>query len=196
MNIIELKRKEYQDYELVFEYETDEHYAVIVSKTDIGYKLELKREKLKETLKKRFVENLFQRYLARPSVYAIEEDGKPAAIIEVDREFWNNRMKITDLVVLPGYRRKGYGKALVDKAKEIAKKESFRALFLDTHTCNTKAIDFYLAQGFDFCGIDTSFYSNTDVKRKEVWIELAYLFDDERSMEWNYETHKPNLLPK
>jgi ribosomal protein S18 acetylase RimI-like enzyme len=196
MKVIELKRKQYQDYELVFEYETDEHYAVSAVKNDRGFSFELKREKLGETLKKRFTENLFQRYLVKPSVYAIEEDGKPVAFLEIDREYWNNRLRITDLAVLPGYRRKGYGRALVDKAKEIAKKENFRAIFLDTHTCNVKAIDFYLAQGFDFCGIDTSFYSNTDISRKEVWIELAYLFDDPRSMEWHYETHFRSKLPK
>ena len=191
-----MKRKQYQDFELVFEYETDDHYAVSVVKTDLGFSLELKKEKLSEAVKKRFSENLFQRYLANPSVYAIEEDRKPIAFLEIDREFWNNRLRITDLVVLPEYRRKGCGKMLVDKAKEIAVKENFRAVFLDTHTCNTKAIDFYLSQGFDFCGIDTSYYSNTDIDRKEVWIELAYLFQDQRSKEWNYETHRQNQLPK
>ena len=140
-------------------------------------------------MKKRFAENLFQRYLVNPSVYAVEEDGRPVAFLEIDREFWNNRLRITDLAVLPEFRRKGYGKVLVEKAIEIAREESFRAVFLDTHTCNTKTIDFYLAQGFDFCGIDTSYYSNTDIDRKEVWIELAYLFDDPRSREWHYESH-------
>lgn len=193
MEVVELKRKQYQDYELVFEYETDEHFAVSVMRTDNGFSLDIKREKLGKTVKKRFAENLFQSYLVKPGVYAVEEDGKPVAFLEVDREFWNNRLRITDLAVYPEYRRRGYGKALVDKAKEIARKEKFRAVFLDTHTCNTKAIDFYLSQGFEFCGIDTSYYSNTDIARKEVWIELAFLFDDPASMEWNYETHKPRF---
>jgi ribosomal protein S18 acetylase RimI-like enzyme len=193
MKVIELKRKQYQDYELVFEYETDEHYAVNVIKSDNGFSIDIKREKLGETIKKRFTENLFQRYLAKPSVLAIEEDGTPVAFLEIDREFWNNRLRITDLAVLPEYRRKGYGRRLVEEAKEIAKREGFRAIFLDTHTCNTKAIDFYLAQGFEFCGLDTSYYSNTDIDRKEVFIEMAFLFDDQKSREWHYETHRPNM---
>ena len=196
MKVIELKKQQYQDFELVFEYETDEHYAVSIVKNESGFSIGLKREKIGETLKKRFVENLFQQYLVKPSVFAIVEEAKPIAFLEIDREFWNNRLRITDLVVLPEYRRKGYGKLLVEKAIEIAKKEKFRAVFLDTHTCNTKAIDFYLAQGFDFCGIDTSYYSNTDVDRKEMWIELAYLFDDKESNEWHYETFLQSRLLK
>lgn len=187
VKIVELNRKQYQDYELVFEYETDEHYAVCVNSTDGGFAVELKREKLPGTVKKRFVENLFQRYLARPSVYAVEEDGEPQAFMEVDREFWIKRLRITDLVVLPEYRRRGYGAMLIDKAKEIASKENFRAIFLDTHSCNVGAIDFYLSQGFTLGALDTTFYSNHDIDRKEVWIGMVYLLDNEAGRTWQYE---------
>ncbi len=190
MDIIELKRKQYQDYEVIFEYQTDQHYAVNAVKTDNGFLIDIKKEKLGQLINKRFSENLFQRYLAKPSVYAIMEDDKPVAIIEFDREFWINRLRITDLVVLTEYRHRGYGAGLVEKAKEVAQKEGFRALFLDTHSCNTGAIDFYLAQGFEFCGIDLNFYSNTDIERKEVWLSLTCRFTDIESMEWNYEAHR------
>jgi hypothetical protein len=36
MKVIEVKRKQYQEYELVFEYMTDEHYSVNVVKMDNG----------------------------------------------------------------------------------------------------------------------------------------------------------------
>lgn len=174
---------------MVFDYETDEHFAVHAECTLTGYTFSLQREKLPERLQKRFVEHLFQHYLADPEAYGVEEDGKLAAIIEWDREFWNNRLKITDLVVLPEYRRRGFGAVLVGTAKEVAKTEGFRAVCLDTHSCNTPAIDFYLAQGFQFTGLDTTYYSNTDIDRKEVMLQLVYPFTDEASMEWHYETH-------
>jgi ribosomal protein S18 acetylase RimI-like enzyme len=187
--VIQLTREKYKDYPLVFEYETNEHFAVRSVKTAEGYSFQLVRERLPEPIKKRFVEHLFQHYLVDPEAYGIEEDGKLAAIIEIDREFWDGRLKITDLVVLPEYRRKGYGAMLVDKAKESAKAEAFRAIYLDTHSCNVPAIDFYLAQGFHFCGLDTTYYSNTDIERKEVMLQLVYPFTDPASMEWHYETH-------
>jgi ribosomal protein S18 acetylase RimI-like enzyme len=186
MDIIELKRKQYQDYELDFEYDTEEHYAVCVNSTGGGFAIELRREKMGGTVHKRFSENLFQRYLVKPSAYAVMDGGKPVAILEIDREFWNKRLKITDLVVLPEHRRKGYGAALVAKAKQIAALEGWRAVFLDTHSCNVKAIDFYLSQGFALGGIDTTYYSNTDIDRREVWIELVHLLDNPAANAWHY----------
>lgn len=188
MEIVELKRKEWKDYELVFEYETGEHYAVRINRTDGGFAIELKREKLPEKITKRFAENLFQHYLVNPRVFAVMENGKPAAFMEVDPEFWVKRLRITDLLVLPEYRRRGYGSALVGKAKEIAGREGFRAVFLDTHSCNVGAIDFYLKQGFTLGGLDTTYYSNFDIERGEVWIELVYLLDNEVGKTWRYES--------
>ncbi len=187
VDIVELSRKEYQDYELVFEYDTAEHYAVEVRQEELSFTVALRRLPLPEPQHKRFVEYLFQRYLARPSAYAILKDGKPAAIIEIDREFWSKRMRIADLVVWPEYRRRGYGAALLGQALSIARAEGFRAVYLDTHSCNVDAIDFYLSQGFVLGGLDTTYYSNRDVERGEVYIEMAYIFDDERSMNWRYQ---------
>lgn len=137
-------------------------------------------------MRKRFAENLFQRYLARPSAYAIVEGGVPAAILEVDREFWSQRLRIADLVVRPEYRRRGYGAALLRHALRIGREEGFRAVHLDTHSCNVGAIDFYLSQGFALGGLDTTYYSNRDIERGEVYIGMVYVFQDERSMGWAY----------
>jgi ribosomal protein S18 acetylase RimI-like enzyme len=113
-------------------------------------------------------------------------DGKPVAFMEVDPEFWVKRLRITDLLVLPEHRRRGYGAALVQRAREIADREGFRAVSLDTHSCNVGAIDFYITQGFTFGGLDTTYYSNFDIERGEVWIELVYILDNEIGRTWHY----------
>lgn len=138
-------------------------------------------------MKKRFVEYLYQPYLARPSAFAVVVDGEPAAFLEIDREFWIKRLRITDLLVLPGHRRMGYATMLVDKAKELAGQENFRAIFLDTHSCNTGAIDFYLSQGFTLGAVDTTYYSNHDMDRGEVWIGMVYLLNNDAARNWRYE---------
>lgn len=186
MEIVELKRSQYKDYELVFEYETSEQYAVSMTRTKSGFTLELKKEKLPGPTKKSFSENLFQHYLARPSVFAAMMDGKPAAFMEIDREYWIRRLRITDLLVKPGHRRQGLGAALIEKAKEIAEAENFRAIFLDTHSCNVNAIDFYLSQGFTLGGLDTTYYSNHDMERGEVWVGMVYLLNNEAGRTWCY----------
>lgn len=186
MEIVELKRSQYKDYELVFEYETSEQYVVSVDRTESGFAVEMRKEKLPGPTTKSFSENLFQHYLARPSVFGAMLDGKPAAFMEIDREYWIRRLRITDLLVKPGHRRQGLGAALIQKAKQIAEAEGFRAIFLDTHSCNVNAIDFYLSQGFTLGGLDTTYYSNHDVERGEVWIGLVYLLDNEAARNWRY----------
>lgn len=186
MDIVELNRKEYQDYELVFEYDTAEHYAVEVLREGRDFTVTLRRQPLSAPQHKRFVENLFQRYLARPAAFAILEGDVPVAIIEIDREFWLKRLRITDLVVQPAFRRRGYGAALLRHVLQVARTEGFRAVYLDTHSCNVGAIDFYLSQGFMLGGLDTTYYSNRDIERGEVYIEMVHAFDDEKSMSWKY----------
>ena len=43
----------------------------------------------------------------------------------------------------------------MDKAKEIAVQQKRRAIILETQSCNTDAIEFYLHQGFELIGLDT-----------------------------------------
>ena len=188
MRVIELSQKKFQDYELVFEYETNEQYAVCLNQNADGFLIELRRQRLPEPICKRFSERLFQRYLAKPSVYAIEVEGNPVAFLELDREFWINRLRVTDLMVLPEHRRRGYASMLMDKAKEVAQAENFRAIFLDTHSCNVGAIDFYLSQGFTLGALDTTYYSNTDVERGEVWIGLVYESNTDSARNWRYQS--------
>jgi len=45
---------------------------------------------------------------------------------------------------------------------------------LETQSCNTNAIGFYLHEGFTLIGFDLCCYSNRDPERKEVRIELGY----------------------
>ena len=76
-------------------------------------------------------------------------------------------------------RGKGLGKRLMDKAKEVAKKQKRRAIILETQSCNTNAIGFYLHQGFELIGFDTCCYTNNDIGRREVRINLGFFFNRE-----------------
>ena len=82
-------------------------------------------------------------------------------------------------VVSDGLRGKGIGKRLMDKAKEVALSQKRRAIILETQSCNTNAIGFYLHQGFELIGFDTCCYTNNDIGRREVRINLGYFFHRE-----------------
>lgn len=103
------------------------------------------------------------------------------ACIEVCPEEWSNRLIVTELWVSDELRNKGIGKRLMNKAKEIAINQKRRAVILETQSCNTNAIGFYLHEGFELIGFDTCCYTNNDMKRREVRINMGYFFYRENS---------------
>ena len=124
-----------------------------------------------------FPDSLYQEHWENAEAFGIVgEDGDLLACIEVCPEEWSNRLMVTELWVSDGLRRQGIGKRLMDKAKEIAAGQNRRAVILETQSCNTNAIDFYLHEGFELIGFDTCCYTNNDIGRREVRINLGYFF--------------------
>ena len=127
-----------------------------------------------------FPDSLYQDHWEGAEAYGIvSEAGELAACIEVCPEEWSNRLMVTELWVSDALRGKGIGKRLMDKAKEIALRQKRRAIILETQSCNTHAIGFYLHQGFELIGFDTCCYTNNDIGRREVRIDLGYFFHRE-----------------
>ena len=127
-----------------------------------------------------FPDRLYQPYWENAEAYgAVDDDGSLLACIEVCPEEWSNRMIVTELWVSEQLRGMGVGHRLMEKAKEIARGQGRRVLFLETQSCNTKAIGFYLHEGFELIGFDTCCYTNDDIGRREVRINLGYFFHRE-----------------
>ena len=124
-----------------------------------------------------FPDSLYQEHWENAEAFGIvSEDGDLLACIEVCPEEWSNRLMVTELWVSDGLRHQGIGKRLMDKAKEIAVSQNRRAIILETQSCNTNAIGFYLHEGFELIGLDTCCYTNNDIGRREVRINLGYFF--------------------
>ncbi len=124
-----------------------------------------------------FPDSLYQEHWENAEAFGIvSEDGDLLACIEVCPEEWSNRLMVTELWVSDGLRHQGIGKRLMDKAKAIAASQHRRAVILETQSCNTNAIGFYLHEGFELIGLDTCCYTNNDIGRREVRINLGYFF--------------------
>ena len=127
-----------------------------------------------------FPDKLYQDYWEKAEAFGVAGDGgKLLACIEVCPEEWSNRLMVTELWISEELRGKGIGKRLMDKAKEVAAAQKRRAIILETQSCNTNAIGFYLSQGFELIGFDTCCYTNNDIGRHEVRINLGYFFNRE-----------------
>ncbi|MBO4506967.1 MAG: GNAT family N-acetyltransferase [Lachnospiraceae bacterium] len=127
-----------------------------------------------------FPDSLYQDHWENAeAIGVVSDDGKLLACIEVCPEEWSNRLLVTELWVSDELQGKGLGKQLMDRAKEVAAAQNRRAIILETQSCNTKAIGFYLHQGFELIGFDTCCYTNNDIGRREVRFNLGYFFHRE-----------------
>ena len=127
-----------------------------------------------------FPDSLYQDHWEKAEAFGVvSDDGKLLACIEVCPEEWSNRLLVTELWVSDELQGKGLGKQLMDRAKEVAAAQNRRAIILETQSCNTKAIGFYLHQGFELIGFDTCCYTNNDIGRHEIRFDLGYFFHRE-----------------
>lgn len=175
MEIIALDKDEYKGFKLEFKYTTEYYYDIIIDPNKI-FSIELIKKPFGKELDKGFTGKLYEDYLEDPSAFSLNNNEEVLGYIEVDREAWNNRLRITEILILNKFRGKGYGTILINKAKEIAAKEEFREIILETQSCNSKAIEFYIKNKFKINGIDLSSYTNDDVEKKEVRLEMVYRF--------------------
>lgn len=58
-------------------------------------------------------------------------------------------------------------------AIKIAKDKGSRMLIVETQTCNVPATRFYVKFGFELIGFDSATYSNEDIEKREVRLELG-----------------------
>jgi len=179
--IVQLEQKEWQDYELSFHYISEHYYDVNIDHTKDGIHVAFIKQKFPIPYEKVPDEHdkLFQSWWVDIKSWGIIDDGKLIAAIETSVEEWGNRLRVTEFWVNDAYRRQGIASALMDKAIERAKSENRRAVILETQSCNSGAISFYLNYGFSLIGFDACAYQNNDIARQEVRIEMGMFLENE-----------------
>jgi hypothetical protein len=168
-----LSPENWQGHEIMFKDYAENCYHIDVAQTDGGFNVSLQKRPLGKRKKIEYPEKLFQPWLKDVKAWGIIENGKLIAVIETsagDR----NRLYISELWVDERYRRLGIAKSLMDTAKKRAKDEKFRAIFLETRSCNEHAISFYISQGFTLIGFDTCVFSNEDIENYSVPLKFGY----------------------
>lgn len=169
MEIRRLDPQEYAGYALQFEYVTDCVYDVQTDEN--GFSLALTR--LDRPLRKAFTDTLFSEWLEEPAAFGAFDGETLAGVIEGSPEAWHNVFRISNILVQPEYRRRGVGQMLMDSMLDFVRRNTrVRGVILETQTCNAPAIRFYRKNGFHLSRIDIREYSNEDVEKREVRIDL------------------------
>ena len=173
MKIVELRKGSTRLPKLVYRYTTSHHYALDLKKDAKGWTARLRLRPLPGEIEKDFESEFFQWMVEEPRAFAAVEGGMQVGWIEVGLRSFKDRARIWEFLVLDEYHRRGIGTALMRKAEEVARKAGARMLVLETQSCNVRAIDFYLAYGFELTGFDRAAYRNDDVERGEIRLEFG-----------------------
>ena len=183
--IIHLHKDKWKGAIIPIRYTTDQYYDVIVNQKEDGFFIDIVKKYLEEAIthfpeEYNFPDKLYEDFRQNAYAWGIVVDGELVAAIETEPEIWSNRLRVTELWVAGAYQKKGIGRALMNVAKEQARRERRRAIILETQSCNVNAVDFYLHEGFTLIGLDTSCYHNNDLQRKEVRLELGWFPEDKK----------------
>lgn len=178
--IVHLPKEKWKGTLLPINYRTDKYYDVCVNKKDNGFVVEVEKKDFAEPVTHTqedndFPDKLYEDHREHAYAWGVIVNDALIAAIETDQELWSNRLRITELWVSDNYQKQGIGHALIEVAKEQARRERCRALILETQSCNVNAVDFYQHEGFSLIGMDTCCYKNDDLQRKEVRLKFACL---------------------
>ena len=185
--IIPLPKEKWKSVVVPIRYTTEAYYDLELTESETGFTVQMVKKRFDSPVthtpeEYNYPDRLYQDYWEKAEAYGIVgEDGTLLACIEICPEEWTNRLMLTELWVSDTLRGKGIGKRLMDLAKETALRQERRAIILETQSCNTNAIGFYLHQGFELIGFDTCCYTNNDIGRREVRINLGYFFAENKA---------------
>ena len=102
------------------------------------------------SLDKHMSEAEFERKVRDSQAYVVLSDGEPVGILRYNL-FWDNTPFCNLLYIKDEMRGKGYGKALMIRFEEDARKSGYRFVLTSTQS-NEDAQHFYRAIGYHDCG--------------------------------------------
>lgn len=111
-------------------------------------------------------ENYDYEAMRADSVFLGAYDGEACVGLAILREALFKYMYLYDLKVSGGYRGRGVGHALMEKAGEVCKARGYRGVYTQGQDNNLGACRFYLKAGFRIGGLDTEVYRGTNQEGK------------------------------
>lgn len=170
MEIRQLDQKTYAGRRFTARYQTGGYYEISAVKG--GF--QIKYTPFDAPVVRSFDDVMFGEWLEAPVAFGAFEQERLLGFVEGSIEGWNNRFRISNLCVFDdASRSRGIGSALMARITEAACACGARMLVLETQSCNEAAVAFYRKNGFSVIGFDLYAYSNADLERHEVRIEMG-----------------------
>ena len=121
-------------------------------------RIELVERRLAAPLAKRYsISEVFATW-ARWDVGWVADDGGVRGFATVEYEPWHARLTLWFLYIAPAWRRRGLGRALLERVEAYGREAGATHVWLETSNVNVPGIAAYTRLGYTLCGADRLYY--------------------------------------
>jgi ribosomal protein S18 acetylase RimI-like enzyme len=121
--------------------------------------IELVERTLETPLVKRYsIGEVFAHWASWDRGWVASEDDRIQGFATVEHEAWNRRLKLWFLYISPAARRKGVGRALLDRVEAYGRELGAHHVWVETSNVNVPGVAFYNRVGYELCGADRLLY--------------------------------------
>jgi ribosomal protein S18 acetylase RimI-like enzyme len=121
-------------------------------------RLELVERRLDAPLTKRYsIAEVFAPWASWTTGWVAEDDAI-RGFATVDYEPWHGRLVLWFLYIAPAHRRRGVGRALLERVEAHGRELGATHVWLETSNVNVPGVAAYERLGYALCGADTYYY--------------------------------------
>ncbi len=121
-------------------------------------RLELIERPLAQPLVKRYAIGEVFAAWATWQVGWVADDGGVRGFATIEYEPWHARLVLWFLYIAPAWRRRGVGRALLDRVEAHGRQVGASHVWLETSSVNVPGVAAYERMGYALCGADTRYY--------------------------------------
>lgn len=89
---------------------------------------------------------------------AVDDGGEVRGFATVEHEAWHQRLILWFLYIAPAWRRRGVGRALLERVEEHGRGIGATHVWLETSNVNVPGVSAYNRLGYELCGADRFYY--------------------------------------
>ena len=103
-------------------------------------------------------------------IYVLADKNRIVGFTGLIQYDWNNTLQVTNVFIVPEFRRKGLGSKLIEFILDKVKTTKYRCLIAEAPSMNP-VVKLYKKLGFRKCGYNDRYYSNSG---KEIAFWMCY----------------------
>jgi ribosomal protein S18 acetylase RimI-like enzyme len=121
--------------------------------------IELVERTLEKPMTKRYsIGEVFAPWASWDAGWVAEEAGSIRGFATAGYEPWHQRLVLWFLYIAPAWRRRGVGRALLERVEAHGREVGATHVWLETSSANVPGVAAYSRLGYALCGADTLYY--------------------------------------